>query len=236
MAAGVAAYDLIFKRACSKLDIDPPDDLYSGNVESGEYTADEVRDAILEADAETYQAIAETPRHEARLRIGLASSSALTYAGEIPPDLPKHAGEIGDVLVQRTGGAWKQGEPARHPGLIAKWRENVGGYGDTEDFEGYYYVNGNEQIEFTGLAAKVDYVPEYEADRSTPACKCPESMQGHLVNGAVAKLRKASPDDRDLFDASEDAFEKGLARIRQRGAPGGEVMPDYQSARRRGAA
>lgn len=219
----VADIDRLQKMVASTLNANPDDMSYAiATTDQDKYSPDHIKDAILTIDLEVIRTIQETPGHGYRPLYG---SYTLVSNGA---SIPGHSGKVGGVEIRRTSQApLQRGIRVESIDVINKLQLNPGArYGSTaiagqEIWGGYYYIDEDMRLYFTGYTAYV-FTPTV-LDR-TGFCQCTLAYEPTIFRGSISLLAK-DPVDPTLSGAYLQAYERDLALIRA----GGAAVPPLDS-------
>jgi hypothetical protein len=196
------------KAIAAVLEVGPEDGTFAvASADQNLITADEILEAVLDADMEVREWIADSPQNGHRDTY-LVSSADIVASGS---KIPAHAGKLGTIRIKLQSGAYVIGEEAPSISAFRQWKANPTIW-QPADMEGRYIISDEHILEFFGLAAQVQYVPPMTIDRATPACQAPEEYTGVVKRGALSRLQRAY--NQALVRAAADEYTQDEVAIK----------------------
>lgn len=212
---GVVNYTEVTKMVIGIINADSASG-FATTVTDAKRSTGEIKEAILEADADVVLAYLDNLRHPYRAQFTDVSTD-LAHGDEIPVHIGKHGKVV--IKINSADSFYEPGVLAPSVEMIRQLRVNRNNrYGTLahnallSPIGGRYRIEDNK-LYFTGSAAKI-VVPTFAIDRATPACQAHEAHTSLVVSGAVAKLYKEGVVTVELHELHRRIASEGLAQIR----------------------
>jgi hypothetical protein len=219
-----ASYSVIVKQVLSLRNLQTATGAYPVNdtdVGDTRFNAEELKEAIVQADLEARMAICETPGNGFRGAF-IAPVELTAIAGNAQAaELPERIGPVSlvEVKVAAADVTWRPAEQAplneiremvANPDNVFGVAHNVTG----SPTAGYYFIDENSDvIHWTGSAVRVHVATLGTVDRdATPALLTPDAYSSFLVARALALWK--SGDTPDYVAHYSAQAERLMARIR----------------------
>lgn len=197
------------KRVTGILNAGPDDGSYAtSTADEGKYDDTEIRDAILEADAEICMAIISTLGHPYRSQY-MTDVTGITYGQK----LASRPGPLDTVEIQFADTIWHAGIPASSIDQIEKWKFNRSSKVNATTAQGRFFIDG-DKFYYVGNSARILTPADFAIDYSTPACQAPSIYTPAVVSGAVTKLLKDGSSVSDLSQIYGQHFRDSILLIR----------------------
>lgn len=157
------------------------DNPYSGSVaEFSPFTNDEIRDAIMEADAFICGRIIDTPQHPYRPQFISASPTTLTSGSLLTAAVGPH-----DRVMVSVGGVYVDGVQLKNRSRF----DSISAYpdADTETVYQKYYFIEHGRIYSKSANIRV-YFPEFTPDEATFVLQSPVRYERGVIANAIVGL------------------------------------------------
>lgn len=222
MATDVCNLARCFNRTVGLLNASDDDDPYNSTIaEFGEWTAQEIKDALAEGDVLFVDAIISNPTHPYRNFFISGSAPADYAAGAM---VPEHMGAHDLVEIRIDGSNWVKGRQVRN---VTRYNAIAASTTISDTVRKAYYCYENGRIFTAGQRFRV-YVPVYNPIRGgSPALQAPIQYERGLIAWAVAGLYKGTTEE-----ALHEFYSKQAAMMLQLASGGQTTMPDIEKFRR----